>query len=221
MTKEIEGKTYYMRGDGTLVPEEQVKPKDRLRDQFVMDTAMKMAKLRTEMIRLKAEVVDDIDAFMEMMAEEYDVHLGGDKGNLTFSSFDGNVQIQYSQSNYTRYNEGIYIAKQLIDEFMDDITKDSSSSIRQIVEAAFSMRQGHIDPKAIARLRSINETDPRWVKAMQIIDESRMVVPGSKNLRLYVRNKISDKMELQSLDFSGIQYDPLPPEDEEEECVDA
>lgn len=215
MTKEIDGVTYYRKADGSLVPEDQIKDLDKLRDQMVMGIADKVLSLKQEMIRTKADVVEDIEAFMETASEQYGVNYGGEKGNLTFTSFDGNIQIKYYSNDYLTFNEGIYVAKQLIDEFLEDITKDSSKSIKQIVNNAFNLKQGRMDVKAILKLRDINETDPRWVKAMGIIDESRQYVTGNKALRLYIRNRSTDKMEYIPLDFSVLMGGRAPAEAEE------
>lgn len=203
MTLQIGDKTYYKKANGTLVPEDQVKDSDRLRDQFVLEAAEKIMDIRTQMIRVKAEILDDIEAFMQTMSESYGVKLGGEKGNLSFTSFDGRVQLKYYRNDYLTFNEGIHIAKKLIDEFLEDITKDSSRSIKQIVNSAFNLKQGRMDVKAILKLREINETDPRWVKAMQIIDESKQWNEGSRALRLYIRGKTGE-MELVPMDFTSL-----------------
>ena len=203
MTLQIGDKTYYKKANGTLVPEDQVKDSDRLRDRFVLEAAEKIMDIRTQMIRVKAEILDDIEAFMQTMSESYGVKLGGEKGNLSFTSFDGRVQLKYYRNDYLTFNEGIHIAKKLIDEFLEDITKDSSRSIKQIVNSAFNLKQGRMDVKAILKLREINETDPRWVKAMQIIDESKQWNEGSRALRLYIRGKTGE-MELVPMDFTSL-----------------
>lgn len=215
MTKEIDGVTYYRKADGSLVPEDQIKDLDKLRDQMVMGIADKVLSLKQEMIKTKADVVEDIEAFMETASEQYGVNYGGEKGNLTFTSFDGNIQIKYYSNDYLTFNEGIYVAKQLIDEFLEDITKDSSKSIKQIVNNAFNLKQGRMDVKAILKLRDINETDPRWIKAMGIIDESRQYVTGNKALRLYIRNRSTDKMEYIPLDFSVLMGGRAPEAEEQ------
>lgn len=221
MTKEIDGKLYYKKADGTLVPEDQVKDIDKLRDQMVMGIADKMLYLKQEMIKTKADVVEDIEAFMETASEQYDVKYGGEKGNLTFTSFDGNVQIKYYSNDYLTFNEGIHVAKKLIDEFLEDITRDSSKSIKQIVNQAFNLKQGRMDVKAILKLRDINETDPRWVKAMSIIDESRQYVSGNKSLRLYLKNRQTDKMEHIPLDFSILMGGVEPSDEKDLEVIES
>ena len=86
MIKEIDGIKYYLKSDGSLIPESQVKDIDKLRDQTVMEAADKLMTLKSSMIRLKAEVVDDINEFLAVSAEQYGVKLGGERGTLTLTS---------------------------------------------------------------------------------------------------------------------------------------
>lgn len=215
MTKNIDGKVYYVKGDGTLVPEDQVRDFDKLRDQFVMAAAEKMLSLRTEMIRAKADIIEDIEAFMEEAGEQHGIQMGGDKGNYTFTSFDGRVRLQYTGNESLRFNEGIYVAKKLIEDYLNDITTGASPAIKKIVASAFKFGQKGADVKAILKLREVNISDERWTKAMEIIDQSKVYVQTPRSLRLYVRSKASGKMELVPLDFSTILGESAPEEEAE------
>lgn len=204
MTKEIDGKTYYLKEDGTLVPEESVKPSDRLRDQFVLDAADKLLDLRQQMIKLKAEITADMESLVDVMAESYGVQRGGEKGNLSFTSFDGKVRIERRINEVVRFTEGLHVAKSLIDEYLEDITKDSSSELKQIVASAFRLKQGQPDVKAVLKLKQLNISDERWIKAMQIIDDSKTLIPCNPSVCLYMKLPGAKKMEMQPLDFSTL-----------------
>ena len=202
MIKDIDGTKYYLKSDGSLVPESQVKDIDKLRDQVVQDAAEKLMDLKTRMIQEKTAVVDDILEFLNVSADQYGVKLGGDKGNLTLTSIDGNIRVEYKNSDTITFNEQIQVAKQLIDEYLDELTKDSNPELKTIVSAAFRLRQGRIDVKSVLKLREYNINDERWKKAMGIIDEAKQIVSTKKCLRLYVRNKLTGAMENQPFDLS-------------------
>lgn len=204
MIKEIDGIKYYLKSDGSLIPESQVKDIDKLRDQTVMEAADKLMTLKSSMIRLKAEVVDDINEFLAVSAEQYGVKLGGERGNLTLTSMDGAVRIDYKNSDTITFNEQIQVAKQLIDEYLDELTKDSNPELKTIVSAAFRLRQGRIDVKSVLKLREYNISDERWKKAMDIIDDAKQIVSTKKCLRLYVRNKLTGELENQPFDLSTL-----------------
>lgn len=202
MIKDIDGTKYYLKSDGSLVPESQVKDIDKLRDQVVQDAAEKLMDLKTRMIQEKTAVVDDILEFLNVSADQYGVKLGGDKGNLTLTSIDGNIRVEYKNSDTITFNEQIQVAKQLIDEYLDELTKDSNPELKTIVSAAFRLRQGRIDVKSVLKLREYNINDERWKKAMDIIDDAKQIVSTKKCLRLYVRNKLTGVMENQPFDLS-------------------
>lgn len=202
MIKDIDGTKYYLKSDGSLVPESQVKDIDKLRDQVVQDAAEKLMDLKTRMIQEKTAVVDDILEFLDVSADQYGVKLGGDKGNLTLTSIDGNIRVEYKNSDTITFNEQIQVAKQLIDEYLDELTKDSNPELKTIVSAAFRLRQGRIDVKSVLKLREYNINDERWKKAMDIIDDAKQIVSTKKCLRLYVRNKLTGAMENQPFDLS-------------------
>ena len=202
MIKDIDGTKYYLKSDGSLVPESQVKDIDKLRDQVVQDAAEKLMDLKTRMIQEKTAVVDDILEFLNVSADQYGVKLGGDKGNLTLTSIDGNIRVEYKNSDTITFNEQIQVAKQLIDEYLDELTKDSNPELKTIVSAAFRLRQGRIDVKSVLKLREYNINDERWKKAMDIVDDAKQIVSTKKCLRLYVRNKLTGAMENQPFDLS-------------------
>ena len=104
--------------------------------------------------------------------------------------------------NTITFNEQIQVAKQLIDEYLDELTKDSNPELKTIVSAAFRLRQGRIDVKSVLKLREYNINDERWKKAMDIIDDAKQIVSTKKCLRLYVRNKLTGAMENQPFDLS-------------------
>lgn len=204
MIKEIDGTKYYLKSDGSLVPETQVKDIDKLRDQVVQKAAENLMDLKTRMIQEKAAVIEDILEFMDVSAEQYGVKLGGEKGNLTLTSIDGNVRLEYKNNDSITFNEQIQVAKQLIDDYLDDLTKDSNPELRTIVSAAFRLRQGRIDVKSVLRLREYNISDERWRKAMDVIDDAKQIISTKKCLRLYIRNKLSGDMEFQPFDLSTL-----------------
>ncbi|HIS14745.1 MAG TPA: DUF3164 family protein [Candidatus Ornithospirochaeta stercorigallinarum] len=102
------------------------------------------------------------------------------------------------------FNEQIQVAKQLIDDYLDELTKDSNPELRTIVSAAFRLRQGRIDVKSVLKLREYNISDDRWKKAMDIIDDAKQIVSTKKCLLLYVRNKLTGAMENQPFDLSTL-----------------
>jgi len=107
---------YMVNSQGYLVPVEQVKPIDIARNDLVLETVTTFGVMQRAMSEMKKRVMGDIDAFVEMSAEQYGVSLGGKKGNITLMSFDGSYKLQLQISEYITFDERLQVAKTLIDE---------------------------------------------------------------------------------------------------------
>lgn len=199
---EIRGQKFVENSRGALVPEESVREIDLLRDQVVRGVVEKIEKMQAFMQETKAQCLSDIEAFVTIAAEEYGVKLGGTRGNTTLTSFDGNSRVSLGISDSLDLTEGIHAAKQLIDEYLTDLTRDSSADLRTLVTNAFRVKQGRMDVKRILELRSYNISDPRWKKAMDIISDSVRVASTRQHFRVHQRkNEVFEQMDL---DFSTI-----------------
>lgn len=204
MKKELNGKVYYEDARGTLVPEEMVKPVDQLRDQLVASIMNKMFKLRLDMESVKTQVLEDIDTFMMLAAGEYGVQLGGKKGNLTLSTFDGKYRIIIRMNDRQSFTEGIYLGKELIDKCIEKWSDGEDPYLKVIVDQAFQVNQsGRMDIRRILALRKLEIDDPDWKKAMDIISNAVQVETSKQHILIYVRDKagqyINQNMNLSDL----------------------
>ncbi len=199
---EIRGKRFIQDPRGALVPEESVKQIDLLRDQTVRSVVERIEAMQQMMKETKEACLADIEEFVTIAADDHGVKLGGVRGNTTLTSFDGVHRITLAVSDALDLNEGVHAAKQLIDEYLEDITKDSSADLRTLVTRAFRVKQGKMDVKRILELRSYNIADPRWKKAMEIISESLRISSSRKHFRVHQRK--GDMYQQMDLDFSTI-----------------
>ena len=202
-TQNVNGKEYCINSTGSMVPIEAVKDIDKLRDSVVMKNAEKIRALEAYMKEVKAQCMSDIEEFLKISAEQYGVKMGGTKGNVTLASFDGSVQIVLAQSNNLVVNEGINVAKDLVDEYLSDITSEASPDLRLIVTQAFRVKQGKMDVKRLMELKQYAIKDERWVKAMEIISDSVTVSSTTPCLRL--RDRTAEGVyKTHMLEFSTI-----------------
>lgn len=185
----INGEEYWTNSTGNLVPKTMIKEYDQLKDDLVTSLGSKVIKMRKEMAELKNLAIKDIDAFMELAAEQYNVSLGGKKGNLTLTSFDGSIKIMIANSNVQEFDEKINLAKALIDEYLTELTRDSAVELKTIVSSAFRIKQGKMDVRRILELRSYDIKNDKWKRAMELINESLVVTNTNRCFRLYVRNE--------------------------------
>ncbi len=172
-------KNYAVRTDaqGRLVPMDMVKEIDKIRDSLVVDLVAKAKTLQEDMIHFKETSMGEINSFVDLSAMEWDVKIGGKKGNISLLSFNGKFKAQVHIKDYLIFDEQLQIAKKLIDERLNRWTKGSRSEIRALINDAFQVdKEGRINTKRILSLRRLDIQDPQWVKAMDLITASLQVM---------------------------------------------
>lgn len=74
-------------------------------------------------------------------AEKYGRKRGGAKGNVTFSSFDGDKQITIRVQDSLTYGPEMQIAKDLMDECMMEWSEGANANLVAIIKDAFQVDQ--------------------------------------------------------------------------------
>ncbi|MGS1014082.1 DUF3164 family protein [Rhodanobacter sp. UC4450_H17] len=189
---------------GRLVPESQIKPIDRTRDDLVHELYAKAEALNQAMREFKRAAFADVEAFVDLSAEEYGVNLGGTKGNVSLLSFDGELRIQRAIAERIVFDERLQAAKQLIDECLTEWTADARPEIALLVQDAFRVDQaGNIRTGNVLALKRLAIDDERWQRAMDAIGDAVQVVGTSSYVRFY-RRQANGSYQALSLDLAGV-----------------
>jgi hypothetical protein len=187
---------------GRLVPVDQIREIDRERDALVQEIVGKAHVVSTQIQQFKAGVMGDIQAFVDLSAERFEVKIGGAKGNITLLSYDGRYKVARAIDEYIVFDERLQVAKALVDECIHDWSEGSRSEIRVLINDAFQVdQQGKVNTKRILGLRRLNITDERWKRAMDAIGESIQVTGSKAYLRVYERQADGSYTQI-SLDVS-------------------
>ena len=179
---------YWMDAKGALIPVKLLKPIDLARDALVGEIVTKAIELNKLMKEFKNNSFADIAAFVDLSANEYDVKLGGKKGNVTLFTFDGRYKIQRAMADRLAFDERLQAAKNLIDECINEWAKGSRPEIMVLVQQAFQTdKEGNLNVGRILALRRLEIADERWKAAMTAIGESVQVIGTKQYVRLYER----------------------------------
>ena len=191
---------------GHFVPVGKIKVLDMLRDELVCDVASKFAAQREVLRQIKQNVLDEVAAFVEMSASQYDTKLGGKKGNISLLSFDAKFKIQVQLSDCISFDERLQVAKSLIDECIHDWAPGANENIMALVNDAFQVdKEGKVSTARILGLRRLNIDDIKWLQAMQAIADSMTTVGSKTYIRCYERTTQEDKWQVISLDFAALE----------------
>ncbi len=189
---------------GALVPVNSIKPSDLMRDDLIKEIIANVTPLNAQLAELKRDVINDLRSFIDISANEYGVALGGKKGNVTLTSFDGAYRIQIAMQDTLHFDERLQAAKQLIDECLHEWTQNSGADLKTIVQAAFDVnKEGQINTSRVLGLRRLNIQNEKWLQAMNILSDSIQVQASKEYVRFYQRNK-DGKYELINLDIATL-----------------
>lgn len=196
---------YWIDAKGALIPSKLLKPIDLARDSLVGEIVTKAIELNQLMAKFKDAAFADIAAFVDLSANEYDVKLGGKKGNVTLFTFDGRYKIQRAMADRIAFDERLQAAKELIDQCLADWTEGARPELQILINRAFSTdKSGEVSTGAVLALRRYEIEDPRWHQAMTAIGESVQIVATSAYIRIYERIGDTDQYKPIPLDMAAV-----------------
>lgn len=180
---------FWQAADGTLVPDAKVKDIDKLRHSVVMELCEQAEAKAKELAQLKAKIMADVTAFAQTAAEQYGVHIGGKKGNITLTSFDGRYKVVRQVQESIVFGVELQAAKALIDECVHEWSAGANDNIKALVQHAFQTdKEGKINTGRVLGLRRLDIRDAKWLSAMQAISDSVQVAGSKPYVRIYKRN---------------------------------
>ncbi|MFZ5760975.1 MAG: DUF3164 family protein [Thermodesulfobacteriota bacterium] len=189
---------------GRLVPVEMISQANLSRDELVYEIVGKARQVAAQVAEFKKAVLGDIEAFAQLSAEKYGVSLGGIKGNLVLTSFDGKYRVLRAVDERQEPDERLQAAKALIDQCLEEWTSDSRPELKTLIDRVFREdNQGRINTKQLLALRQYDIDDARWRQAMQAIADSLQVIGSSVYIRIYERDDETGKYRQMPLDVSA------------------
>lgn len=207
MTEQIIPDGFMADSAGRLVPLATIRPIDIERDKLVRDIVAQAIALNAALVKFKGMAFGDIEAFVELSAEQYGVKLRGaaGKGNLSLASFDGRFKVVRAVCESITFDERLVAAKALIDECITDWAAGSRPEIHALINNAFQVdKAGKINTGRVLGLRRLEIHDKRWQQAMQAIGEAVQVTGSKQYVRVLERVGDSELYRSIALDVAGV-----------------
>ncbi len=195
---------YMEDSQGRLVPVEMVAEVDKTRDELVREICRAAKKLNEALRSFKHKAMGDIEAFVSLSAEKYNVNLGGQKGNIVLRSFDGRYKVMRVVADRLVFDERLNAAKELIDECLRDWTETAGPELKAIITDAFAVdKHGRINTQRILGLRRLEIKDDRWKRAMEAISDSLLTSETTTYVRCYERDATGSYQQI-TLDIARV-----------------
>lgn len=203
----IDKRGFWLNAKGEAVHPDNVRVTDKIKDELVDKLLAKARQTRELLASFKIEASEEIESYFDLLLQNYDIdgRSKSKKGNITLENFSGTAKVQLAMAETLTFDEKLSVAKLKIDEYLEDITKDAVPDIRTLITKAFEVdKKGNIDAKRIFALKSYEISDPRWKKAMDIIDESKKVAHVKPYVRFYIRDSIDEPYKAIRLDIANV-----------------
>ena len=190
---------------GHLVPRANVREQDLLRDEIAKKVATRAIRLHQELTEFKKDTLGEVADLVKIAGERYDVALGGKKGNVSISSYDGKYKVQRSVADRIQFTEEIEAAKSLINQCIARWSEGANDKIRAIVDRAFNKdTKGQIKTAAVLDLMRLDIDDAEWKRAMEAIRDSIQSTGTATYVRVYERIGDSDHYKAIPLDLAAV-----------------
>ena len=201
----VHDQQYLEDAKGKLIPLAQVPDDHRMRDGLVREKIAKVITLQKQLRDFKIEVMADIAAFVQLSADQYQVHIGGTKGNVQLTTIKGDMRMIRQVSENLAFDEKLIAAKALIDECIIEWSEGSRPEIQTLVQDAFQTdQQGKISTGRVLGLRRLKIDDEKWLRAMEAISDSIHVQDTKAHVRFQKRNDTTGKWETLPLDMAAV-----------------
>ena len=196
----------YMRNaSGHLVPRAQVREQDLLRDETARKLATQAIALNAQLKAFKSQALADITDLVRIAGQRYDVVLGGKKGNVSITTYDGEFKVVRSVADRIEFTEEIEAAKALIHSCIARWSEGANDNIRVIVDRAFRTdSKGQLKTASVLELMRVEINDEEWQRAMAAIRDSIQTAGTSTYVRIYRRTGASDQYEAVPLDLAAV-----------------
>lgn len=196
---------YMKNSQNHLVPIDTIAQIDKDRDELVKNIVKKATEAQQVLTQLKTEAMTNIAAFVKNAGTQYKVKMGGLKGNLSLTSFDGEYMVKVCVSDRIIFDERLQVAKELVDQCIHKWTNDSRPELKALIEHAFQTdREGKINTARVLELTRLSIADPAWKRAMQAVRDSIQIVGNTHYLRIYKRDSAGARYSQLSLDIAGV-----------------
>lgn len=190
--------------DGYFIPKKHMKQIDLEEHKLVIELVEEAEKLHNMLkdFRLKSE--EKVNALLNKKAGL--VKINKYKGNGMLFSFDKKLIVEKRENQKISINPTpVNLAKQKIDQYLEEELSDKSVGLRKLVKSAFKTdSKGNTNARNLLSLGKINIDAPLWNEAVELINEAI----GSAGIRdyLYFKKRLENNQEVNiSLQFSQLE----------------
>lgn len=200
----VNGKPHLTDPKGRLVNVDNIKPLELLIDEEVRRIVRFAGALSAQVARFKQHTLDDISGVKALVAQEFNATLGGEKGNLSLTTFDGLMKVSLKIADVVQYGPELQAAKSKVTECIRNWQGGADPKLVALVENAFQVDQeGQVNRSNLLYLLRLNFDDPTWLQGMKAIRESERPSGTKEYVQIHVRPAPGAKWQHITIDLAS------------------
>ncbi|WPJ67938.1 hypothetical protein AUSSIE_15 [Sinorhizobium phage Aussie] len=199
----VNGQPFMINALGGFDPVGAVREQYKLEDQTVRKCIACAREASARIARLKVNTFADLGALDALLAEKFSAKIGGKKGNRTYQSYDSLLKVTVQVSDQIVFGPELQVAKNLIDECLNEWSAESRPELQAIVTRAFNtQKEGQVNRADVFMLLRLEIDDPRWKNAMEAIRSAIRVTGSKEYVRFYERSSVRDEWRAITIDLA-------------------
>ncbi|MGB4776128.1 MAG: DUF3164 family protein [Daejeonella sp.] len=192
---------------GNSIPYARITEFERKAERLTFQKAKHAQKLHTELSEFKEDLKTEAQELYDLFCKENGGPIGKGKGGATFFNFDRSVKIEVSIQDRIEFDPNtIELAKDKLDEVLNDGLDGAKEFIKPLVMDAFKTTGGSLDTKRVLGLRRYADrvSDVRYAEAMTLIDKAIRKPQSKEYFRIWVKDNTGEFKNI-DLNFSSIK----------------
>lgn len=186
--------------------EERKQKYEAYRDKMIVEIMEEATKLHKDLKDFKQRTFVKLLKFKRYAMKYGDIKRSS-KGGFGLRTKDGRYMVRIDRNLINEFDERAEMAVQLIQEFMrDKVYKRDRDIYEMIMQLLARNKRGDLNIARVWQLLQMKDKfdDPRWTRAMRLMEESYRNRPVSYGLSFYYKNAATEKDENLSLSLPNI-----------------
>ncbi len=183
------------------------------RDELVAELVQRAQVLHIQMRQFKQYAIDALEEFRER-ANAYGDIRSNSKGGFGLRHRNNGQMVSLDRNTVPEYDERAAMAEALLKEFLEDkVKKRDLATYRTIMALMERNKQGDLTVSRVASLLKVkdNYDDERWIKAMELFEESFRIREISYSVSFYKKDNMQKDQAI-TLTFASIPVELIDKE---------
>lgn len=190
---------------GNTIPYDRITKYERTAEIAVHKMAAEATRINQILQQYKESVFKEAERLYELFTAEKGV-IGKGKGGASFYNFDRSIKVIVNVHEAITFDENtIELAKQALDELLNDGLIGAKEFVKPLVMDAFKTSNGRLDTKQVLGLKKHKSRihDERFSKACDLIDQAIRRPSSKEYYQVWIRNEQGEYENVQ-LNFASV-----------------